>query len=336
MRQHIEAYVRPDGNRGLQVRELARATHVSAATLKLVLDRPELLAMNSLVGLAQLLTIPPAQLLIDVALQVSRQAAATPHQIGRKPSLRQRRTKPANAAQPATESVTAETLASVAATGAVASPSHQGPQASKATISRVGYATSGPSTVDFPEDLAVRVPYCEATFQQKALAVASLQQELKDHFPPLPLPRWATELDALHPDLWIEGQVVELDYADLTQLTQRLAMAPELPMIDPPVYNHRARYLARRQAEYTQQAIAALAELEQNPSAYGPDTRGLILKLAIGNGVVTEVLQAFGEADNYAQHPNQVPGGATVNERLFALHWQKIKASSFYPKDARQ
>lgn len=180
-------------------------------------------------------------------------------------------------------------------------------------------------SLDSPAETSCQIPYTQATFSQRALALASVQEELKHHFPVLPWLSWARELDALQPDLWLEGPLVTLDYADLIKLTQRLASVPEMPTLDPPIYGPRSLYLARRLSEYAHQSVLALAELEKNPLVYGFNTSAIIMKLAASNGVVEEVMQALTGGSTMETRPGkplppeEVPGCLAVRARLDEL-----------------
>ena len=176
-----------------------------------------------------------------------------------------------------------------------------------------------------PADTSCQISYAQATLSQRALALASVQEELKHHFPVLPWLSWARELDALQPDLWVEGHLVTLDYSDLIKMTQRLASVPEMPLLDPPIYGSQSLYMARRLSEYAHQAVLALAELEKNPLAYGAATSAIIMKLAAGNGVVEEVMQALTGGSTMETRPGkplppeEVPGCPAVRKRLSEL-----------------
>ena len=169
------------------------------------------------------------------------------------------------------------------------------------------------------------LPYAQATIGQRALALAGVYEALQHHFPTLSWGAWLTGLDTLQPDLWLEGPLVTLDYADLLQLTQTLAGSPELPPLDPPLYGPHCLYLARRLQEYAEGAVGALAELEANPAAYGLHTHALIRKLAAGNGVVAEVLAALTGSPvsegrpGSSRAPELLPGSPAVVARLHAL-----------------
>ena len=177
-----------------------------------------------------------------------------------------------------------------------------------------------PTTLSLPESTAQRVPYAQASPRQVSQALLYLQQELQAHFPTLRWVTWANALQKLQPDLWVEQQDVYLDGEDLTYLAQRLAASPELPDLEPVIHGPRAGYLARKLVHYEDDAIHALADIEAQPLAYGPQVYRLVTSLALGNAVADEVFRATD------REPWGRPGGpdrdvarATVHERLEAL-----------------
>ena len=169
-----------------------------------------------------------------------------------------------------------------------------------------------------PAAKAVCVPFAQTTARDRELAAAFLLAELKDHFPTLDAVPFTNALLDLQPNLWREGELVFLDYADLVHLTQRLATTPELPQLDPPIYPYQARYLAKRLVNYSQEAQRALADIEANPLAYGPAVVTLVLGLAAGNGIALEVYYATHRG---AQPPPDQPdpAQAAVDERIDAI-----------------
>lgn len=80
------------------------------------------------------------------------------------------------------------------------------------------------------------LPYQQATDRQRAHALAYLQQRLHPHFPSLAPRAWSRTLHEFQPELLLTGPLVTLRSADLIQLAQHLADAPELPLLDPPLY----------------------------------------------------------------------------------------------------
>lgn len=74
----------------------------------------------------------------------------------------------------------------------------------------------------------------------------------------------------MQPDLWVEQQTVTLDADDLEYLANQSVESTELPKLDPPLHEPRAGYLAETLADYENDAIAALTDIEANLLAYGP------------------------------------------------------------------
>ena len=320
----ISQFRRPDGTQGLRVRELTRAMHVAAETLGIAIDEPERLSMASIFGLAELLNITPDQLVADLFHQVSLRPEFGRTPAGVRPRVHRRRP---------------------AATDAAAS-SEQGKEKTAPTSARVNQAdelppaapgdATEPNAADSPPNTDYQiVRYVDASLRQRTLALASVQEDLKHHFPTLPLPQWATEMEALQPDLWLEGEEVTIVYEDLVRLTQRLAWTPNRVPLEPPIHSLQSLYLARRSSEYAHIAILALAEMEQNPLAYGKYTRIIILKMAAGNGVADEIIQAFGESHPVKAGPDksppadQLPGCPDVLTRIFNLAWSHGKPGGF-------
>lgn len=152
--------------------------------------------------------------------------------------------------------------------------------------------TPPPAAVPLPDPGLPGLPYAAATPPQRSRALAYVKGALAQHFPTLSAPAWATALDRLQPALWVADELVYLDDEDLAHLAQRLAFSPELPELDPPLYNGRAAYLARRLVDYWDQAIDALEDIEAQPRAYGPRVYALVVDLALGNAVAEEVFRA--------------------------------------------
>ena len=332
LRKLISQFQRLDGKgkQGLRVRELTHAMHIAAKTLEIALDEPERLSMASLFGLAELLKVEPAQLVADIYYQVSLRPAFGHTPTGGRPRVHRSHEAATDAAANSeqTREETDPTLPCSKKEDELPPPSHG--------IFPENDVPSA-SSDDFPSDTATQIPYAEATFPQRTLALASVQEELKHHFSALPLLRWSTELDALQPNLWVEGEEITINYEDLVRLTQRLSWAPELPALDPPIYGPQSLYLARRLSEYAYQAVLALAEMEQNPLAYGKHTRSIILKLAAGNGVAEEVLRAItgysfreGQPDE-SLSSDQIPGCPAVQVRVVNLAWSRGKPAGFPP-----
>ena len=177
-----------------------------------------------------------------------------------------------------------------------------------------------PPLPPLPESTARCVLYADASEQQRAQALHYVQERLHQHFPPLSPSTWVNAVRQLQPDLWVEQQTVALDEDDLTYLANRLALSPEVPVLNPVIHGPRAGYLAKKMVNYEDDAIHALEEMDANPLAYGPLVYRLVTSLALGNSVADEVFQATHRG------PWGRPGGpdrdvarATVRERLEAL-----------------
>lgn len=105
------------------------------------------------------------------------------------------------------------------------------------------------------------LPYAQATAAQRAQALYYLQARLQFRFPTLPERAFARTLAECRPALLLTGAQVSLAYHELTQLVQYLGNAPELPILDPPLYCWPALELAQHVLYTTELGISALPEL---------------------------------------------------------------------------
>ncbi|MBT2557950.1 hypothetical protein J7E24_09155 [Hymenobacter sp. ISL-91] len=326
LKELISKVQRPEQKPGLRAREIALATHTSAETFRSAIDNPERLSLASIHGLAVLMGVDFMQLVADISHQVSLKAASgfdtTP--AGGAPRVYRRR--------PA-----ATIKVAVDATGNSEHLAEREEQKASAANVHADQVEDLPARfldekdeLEFPVAAveASQIRYADATLAQRTLALASVQQELKHHFPDLNWLKWAAVMDALQPDLWLEGEIVAIAYEDLTRLTQRLAWAvvgERKVSLDPPIYCMQAFTLARRLSQLAYHAVLALAEMEQDPTAYGLYTRGIILKLASGNTTAEQVLQAMsdyhfkGNGFNKMVPIDQMPGSPEVQDRIFDL-----------------
>ncbi|WP_223654419.1 hypothetical protein [Hymenobacter psoromatis] len=177
-----------------------------------------------------------------------------------------------------------------------------------------------PTLASPPVSEATCLPFKQTTARQRHLAIGYVMDELATHFPTLDFVTWADAVLRLMPDLWVEGEVVSVEYPALLQLTQYLAGSPELPPLDPPIYSPQAAYLAKRLLTYQDEAIHALADLEANPSAYGPHVLALVTGLAAGNGMAHEVYRATHPGAEHAPNrPDPAPERAAVAGRVAAI-----------------
>ena len=322
LQERIAEYIRPDGTTGLPVRELTAALHIGTEKLKVARIQPDCLSLASLFGLAKRMGVAPGQLIADVFHQVGQQRQSTHPPAA--PEPRKQRARPA-APGPSPDKAASEAMAPqtalppalieeaevVAGSPALGSEPHPDPSAT-------GFAAS-----------PVRaVAYADATFPQRSRALVSVQQELSAYFPTLPWLRWAKALDALQPQLWVEGEdalQVTLDQLALQQLLQRLACTEELAPLEMTIHTASSGLMARRLAKYACWAVLALAELEQQPTASGGRVRDIIFRLASGHPTEEDVLAAFGESIatlNSGVEPRPVellPGSPAVMDRICRL-----------------
>ena len=174
--------------------------------------------------------------------------------------------------------------------------------------------------------LAAPIRYAQATPQQLSQALLYLQEALRLHFPALAWRTWVDALATLQPDLLVADKRVTLAYADLTRLAQHLSDAPELSVLDPPLYGPQALVLAQRQLHLAERAVRCLPELEASPQTCGPQLYELVSQLARGHRLAEAIVQArhWGMAARYPL-PGGVPGGgpapssSEVEQRLLHL-----------------
>ena len=152
----------------------------------------------------------------------------------------------------------------------------------------------------------IRLPYHRATAAQRTLAVICLQQRLSTHFPTLRASTWSQALAEHQPDLWLRDSAVALAETDLTQIAQHLAAAPELPVLDPPLYGLPALYLAQDRFQTSELAVWALVEVVTKATACGPRLSALLRRLAHPSPLAEQVVQAW--CWNLASAPPLVSG----------------------------
>ena len=178
----------------------------------------------------------------------------------------------------------------------------------------------------FAPPIGVRLPYHRAMTAQRVLAADHLQERLGAHFPSLRASTWPQALAQLQPDLWLVGSAVTLDATALTQLAQHLAAAPELPVLDPPLYGLPALHLAQHSLQTSELAAWALPEVAAAATACSPRLYALLRHLAHPSPLAQQVVQAW--CWNLASAPPlplgipsgvPVPGRAEV-ERLLSRH----------------
>jgi hypothetical protein len=167
----------------------------------------------------------------------------------------------------------------------------------------------------FAQPTGVRLPYQQATAAQRALAVDHLQQRLRTHFPALRASTWSQALAEYQPDLWLTGQAIALAETDLTQLAQHLAAAPELPLLNPPLYGLPALHLAQHSLQTSELVAGAIGEVAASATTCGPRLYALLRCLAHPSPLAEQVVQAW--CWNLASAPPLppgIPGGRSVTD----------------------
>jgi hypothetical protein len=156
------------------------------------------------------------------------------------------------------------------------------------------------------QPIGVHLPYHQATAAQQTLAVDHLQQRLGTHFPTLRASTWSHALAEYEPDLWLTGSAVALAETDLTQLAQHLAVAPELPVLNPSLYGLPALHLAQHSLQTSGLAACALREVATIATACGPRLYALLCRLDHPSPLAERVVQAW--CWNLASAPPLPPG----------------------------
>ncbi|WP_223654254.1 hypothetical protein [Hymenobacter psoromatis] len=167
------------------------------------------------------------------------------------------------------------------------------------------------------------LPYAQATATQQAQALHYLQARLQPHFPTLPERPFVRTLAECRPALLLTGTQVSFAYPELTQLVQYLGNAPELPVLDPPLYGWSALKLAQYILHTNELAVSALTELVRALNTrYGPQLEALLRRLARPYPLAEQVVQAqLWDLPGSPQLPLGIPGGgpapgSPVVERL--------------------
>jgi hypothetical protein len=174
------------------------------------------------------------------------------------------------------------------------------------------------------------LPYAQATETQRAQALHYLQARLRLHFPTLLERAFGRALEEYRPALLLTETQVSLAFPELTQVVQHLAGAPELPLLDPPIYGWPALELAQHILYTSELAVSALTELASESAArYGPRLGELLRRTALSYLLAEQVVQAHPWGlPGSPRLPTGIPGGGpapgspTVEyllQRLFPL-----------------
>lgn len=181
------------------------------------------------------------------------------------------------------------------------------------------------------------LPYAQATATQRTQVLHYLQARLRFHFPTLPGRVFIRTLAEFRPTLLLTGTQVALSLPELTQLVQYLGHAPELPLLDPPLYDWPALELAQYVLHTSELAVGALTELAHAPDTRcgGPRLGSLLRRTARPYPLAEQVVQAQRwDLPGSPRLPAGIPGGgpapgSSVVEhllhQLFPLANQPIK-----------
>ena len=153
--------------------------------------------------------------------------------------------------------------------------------------------------------------YAQATAAQQAQALHYLQARLQSHFPTLPERPFVRTLAECRPALLLTGTQVSFAYHELTQLVQYLGNAPELPVLDPPLYCWSALELAQYVLHTNELMVSALPELARTLNTRcGPHLGALLRRLARPYPLAEQVVQAqLWGLPGSPRLPSGIPGG---------------------------
>jgi hypothetical protein len=166
------------------------------------------------------------------------------------------------------------------------------------------------------------LPYSQATATQQAQALYHLQARLQSHFPTLPERPFVRTLAECRPALLLTGTQVSFAYHELTQLVQYLGNAPELPVLDPPLYCWSALDLAQYVLHTNELAISVLPELTRVLNTRcGPHLGALLRRIVRPYPLAEQVVQAqLWGLPGSPRLPPGVPGGGPAPSSLVVEH----------------
>jgi hypothetical protein len=172
---------------------------------------------------------------------------------------------------------------------------------------------------------ASSLPYAQATAAQRAQALHQLQARLQLHFPTLPERSFARVLAEFRPDLLLTPTQVGFLPLDLTQLVQALTSAPELPLLDPPLYGQPALALAQHSLHTSELAVQTLVEFVTQPSD-GSQLVALLQRLTTYYPLAEQVVQAWrwNVPSSPALPPGLPSGGPTPGSRAVTHLLQQL------------
>jgi hypothetical protein len=132
----------------------------------------------------------------------------------------------------------------------------------------------------------------------------------------LPAHSFIRTLAECRPALLLTGTQVSLAYPELTQLVQYLGNAPELPLLNPPLYGWPALELAQYLLHTNELAVSALTELARALNIRcGPHLGALLRHLARPYPLAEQVVQAqLWGLPGSPRLPPGIPGGGTATD----------------------
>lgn len=155
------------------------------------------------------------------------------------------------------------------------------------------------------------LPYSQATATQRAQLLYYLQARLQPHFPTLPERPFVRTLAEYRPTLLLTGTQVALSRHELTQLVQYLGNAPELPLLDPPLYGRFALELAQYLLHINELTVRAIIELASELNTRcGPRLAELLRHVSRPYPLAEQVVQAQRwDLPGSFRLPAGIPGG---------------------------
>ncbi len=136
------------------------------------------------------------------------------------------------------------------------------------------------------------LPYVQATPAQRAQLLHYLQDRLRPHFPTLPEHSFTQALAELQPPLLLTSTRTSLSDPDLLQFAQYLAWAPELPLLDPPLFGPWALELAQYILHLNELLARTLTELVARPTTGNLQRESLLRHVSQPHPLAERIVQA--------------------------------------------
>ncbi len=140
--------------------------------------------------------------------------------------------------------------------------------------------------------LALPLPYAQATPAQRAQLLRYLQDRLRPHFPTLPERSFTRALAEFQPPLLLTSTQTSLPDPDLLQFAQYLAWAPELPLLNPPLFGPWALELAQYLLHLNELLARTLPELVARPPIGDLQRESLLRYITRPHPLAERIVQA--------------------------------------------